>query len=211
MKKRLTKLTVTLVVALSVSLLSLTAFAYTVNNLAFLYTSGGDITNGGTLKTGVTELTSNPFTLDSYAVMYLGYEAGNTDIFADNGGTIFTNNSTTAGTLGTVNTATGYFSDTTDNVPPSAMFTDTANLRIFGITPAFFSGVASSFVLPDTNDTTYLYYVVGFGDGQGALDYDDLVIAVRGETPNTVPIPAAIWLLGSGLLGLIGVRRRKKL
>lgn len=26
--------------------------------------------------------------------------------------------------------------------------------------------------------------------------------------PNPVPIPAAIWLLGSGLLGLIGIRRR---
>jgi len=27
---------------------------------------------------------------------------------------------------------------------------------------------------------------------------------------NTVPIPGAVWLLGSGLLGLIGIRRRKK-
>jgi hypothetical protein len=25
---------------------------------------------------------------------------------------------------------------------------------------------------------------------------------------NPVPIPAAVWLLGSGLLGLIGIRRR---
>jgi hypothetical protein len=29
-----------------------------------------------------------------------------------------------------------------------------------------------------------------------------------GTTP-TVPIPAAVWLLGSGLLGLVGVARRK--
>jgi hypothetical protein len=28
-------------------------------------------------------------------------------------------------------------------------------------------------------------------------------------TPNAVPLPAAIWLLGSGLLGLVGVGRRK--
>jgi len=27
---------------------------------------------------------------------------------------------------------------------------------------------------------------------------------------NTVPIPGAIWLLGSGLLGLVAIRRRKK-
>ncbi|NVN98839.1 MAG: VPLPA-CTERM sorting domain-containing protein [Geobacteraceae bacterium] len=27
---------------------------------------------------------------------------------------------------------------------------------------------------------------------------------------TATPIPAAAWLLGSGLLGLVGVRRRKK-
>lgn len=29
------------------------------------------------------------------------------------------------------------------------------------------------------------------------------------ETPPAVPVPAAAWLLGSGLLGLMGVARRK--
>jgi hypothetical protein len=28
-------------------------------------------------------------------------------------------------------------------------------------------------------------------------------------TPSAVPVPAAVWLFGSGLLGLIGVARRK--
>ncbi len=31
---------------------------------------------------------------------------------------------------------------------------------------------------------------------------------IRGQV-NVVPIPGAVWLLGSGLLGLIGVSRRK--
>lgn len=35
----------------------------------------------------------------------------------------------------------------------------------------------------------------------------DLVYSV----PSTVPLPAAVWLLGSGLLGLLGVGRRKAL
>jgi hypothetical protein len=37
----------------------------------------------------------------------------------------------------------------------------------------------------------------------------DLVYTVPGST--AVPLPAAIWLLGSGLLGLAGVGRRKTL
>jgi hypothetical protein len=32
---------------------------------------------------------------------------------------------------------------------------------------------------------------------------------IRGQV-NVVPIPAAVWLFGSGLLGLIGLARRKK-
>jgi hypothetical protein len=35
-------------------------------------------------------------------------------------------------------------------------------------------------------------------------------VAVGEPIPNPVPIPGAIWLLGSGLLGLIGIRRRYK-
>ena len=27
---------------------------------------------------------------------------------------------------------------------------------------------------------------------------------------NAIPVPAAVWLFGSGLLGLVGVARRKK-
>jgi hypothetical protein len=30
-------------------------------------------------------------------------------------------------------------------------------------------------------------------------------------TPTPTPIPAAAWLFGSGLMGLAGVRRRKKM
>ncbi|MFA7387228.1 MAG: VPLPA-CTERM sorting domain-containing protein, partial [Thiohalobacteraceae bacterium] len=31
---------------------------------------------------------------------------------------------------------------------------------------------------------------------------------VDGGTPE-IPVPAAVWLLGSGLIGLVGVARRK--
>lgn len=32
-----------------------------------------------------------------------------------------------------------------------------------------------------------------------------------GTTPTVVPVPAAVWLFGSGLLGLVGLRRRSSL
>ena len=45
------------------------------------------------------------------------------------------------------------------------------------------------------------------GTGMDA-DYDDML--VRAEF-SAVPVPAAVWLFGSGLLGLMGIARRRKL
>jgi len=35
-------------------------------------------------------------------------------------------------------------------------------------------------------------------------------LAVRDGNISTVPVPAAVWLFGSGLIGLVGIARRKK-
>ena len=66
------------------------------------------------------------------------------------------------------------------------------------------------------SDPTYTYYNYtgvaagaltmidfGFRYNPGWFDFDDVSM-------NPVPIPGAIWLLGSGLIGLIGVRRKLK-
>lgn len=42
----------------------------------------------------------------------------------------------------------------------------------------------------------------------GAMDYQDMVIVVRNVTP--VPLPPAAWLLGSGLIALAGIARRRR-
>lgn len=42
----------------------------------------------------------------------------------------------------------------------------------------------------------------------GVGDYGDYQITFTGDV-SVVPIPGAIWLLGSGLLGLIGIKKRK--
>ena len=53
-------------------------------------------------------------------------------------------------------------------------------------------------------------YVIAWEDQNnlGDQDYNDLVVEVSGVQP--VPIPAAILLLGSGLVGLAGIRRKIK-
>jgi hypothetical protein len=54
------------------------------------------------------------------------------------------------------------------------------------------------------------HYIVAFEDGAGAgslgdQDYNDLVLNI---STSAVPIPAAVILLGSGLLGMVGLRRK---
>ena len=46
----------------------------------------------------------------------------------------------------------------------------------------------------------------GFAGQYTQWDFDIVVT----DTPSAVPVPAAVWLFGSGLLGLVGVARRKK-
>ena len=43
----------------------------------------------------------------------------------------------------------------------------------------------------------------GRGNGRGTIP------VLRAESPRAVPVPAALWLLGSGLIGLGIVSRRK--
>ena len=53
-------------------------------------------------------------------------------------------------------------------------------------------------------------YIIAWEDlsGLGDEDFNDLVVEISGVRP--VPIPAAILLLGSGLVGLVGIRRKIK-
>jgi hypothetical protein len=54
-----------------------------------------------------------------------------------------------------------------------------------------------------------LYAMTSGGDITIINTYSDSTLAFN-MTLSEVPIPAAIWLFGSGLIGLVGVARRKK-
>jgi hypothetical protein len=66
--------------------------------------------------------------------------------------------------------------------------------------------LSMDFLLSDfAVDITDIYSIAWNYDADFANDVSFHSISV-----NTVPVPAAVWLLGSGLMGLIGVRRKMR-
>ena len=53
----------------------------------------------------------------------------------------------------------------------------------------------------------FAHVPVGDPSGHGGTGYN---LHLEGVVTSAVPVPAAMWLFGSGLLGLIGVAKRKK-
>lgn len=67
---------------------------------------------------------------------------------------------------------------------------------------------------PLTGSTIIDFEDSGFGGWiiPGGEPYPDVVTYTDGEVTvvSAVPVPAAVWLFGSGLLGLVGVARRRR-
>jgi hypothetical protein len=66
----------------------------------------------------------------------------------------------------------------------------------------------------------YLYYFDYDGAGgdkagvevaviRTLLDGNQIMTVINPGSAPAVPVPAAVWLLGTGLVGLVGIRRRK--
>jgi len=61
----------------------------------------------------------------------------------------------------------------------------------------------------DWDDGHYDWYLSILEDPNAESPLDDIVNFGTIATVNNVPIPGAVWLLGSGLIGLVGLRRRR--
>ncbi len=121
-----------------------------------------------------------------------------------------------ANTIG--NTDTGGNVDMTgwtvtwNGIPTIPMGGDTANFPIDtgigAITCSPNCAVGNAFTLSYAAHVP-LKDASGFGGVAYALHLEGTVMGAGTVVPS-VPIPAAVWLFGSGLLGLVGVARRKK-
>lgn len=76
-----------------------------------------------------------------------------------------------------------------------------------GVGNLVWNGVYGSTYTLDYHATVPTGDPSGFGGVQYALHLEGTVSAA--SQPPAVPVPAAAWLLGSGLVGLVGVARRK--
>ena len=64
-------------------------------------------------------------------------------------------------------------------------------------------------VFPDSLPSSYTALLLGSDFDAMGNEIGRVVLAVD-ITVSSAPVPAAVWLFGSGLLGLVGVARRKK-
>lgn len=79
--------------------------------------------------------------------------------------------------------------------------------------PASINILASSLGAPDANGQYWLsfgYFENASSATNGAVGIDNIKITAN-VAPVPVPVPGAVWLLGSGLAGLVGLQRRKQM
>lgn len=116
--------------------------------------------------------------------------------------------------LGTVNSNSGGAASVEGSNPATSGVWDVNNTTG---TAYWYGAQANGNALGSTHTLFYVASSTGGNTTKGtfsgvetvSLSANGLAFAGTGTPPPPVPLPAAVWLLGSGLLGLAGVARRK--
>jgi hypothetical protein len=86
---------------------------------------------------------------------------------------------------------------------------------ITAATPWPFSNIHSDFYWSETeydddNAWDFGFNQYGYQSISDKVEYDNYAWAVHSSDIAAVPVPAAVWLFGSGLMGLFSLARKKK-
>ena len=101
-------------------------------------------------------------------------------------------------------------------IPISAILVSGESYRVGFFIDAGGSGASGDMFAPDSfpyTETNGLFSITGaFSISSDAFPTNPNIFihTMMGLEVSAVPIPAAVWLFGSGLLGLIGIARRKR-
>ena len=141
-----------------------------------------------------------------YNVTALAYQSYLTDQFRDsNKDLLFTNNLTSGYGTKTADLTSASFRTTglygNANLDFVTLLTDATRVHIYELTKDWAQmGLTAGTLIIGMND-----------DGiKNACtdDFDDFILAASKAAPT--PVPGAVWLLGSGLLGMMGFKRARK-
>lgn len=132
-----------------------------------------------------------PYQLDAWVMNWVGDPFQNLGImqlnFLDSGGNSLGGAEVTVDPFGTSDVDLSTIQDGAD-------VSDWTQLSLLAVAPAGTAEVQAFLLHIQTADPCC---------AGGALYWDDVSL-------NAVPVPAAVWLFGSGLIGLIGIARRRK-
>ncbi len=181
--------------------LAVDSHAYVVNFESLMHSDDLVVDHGATYQEGgflFTNTASDAPSLATLGTQFVGGFAGSTALFNDNynGQTVLTKVGGGTFNLHSISLAELFAADVQFGVQFTGLLVNSATVSktftldgIFGFQDFTFGSEFSNLVSVSWNQTADFH------------QFDNVNV-----TPT--PIPAAAWLLGSGLLGLVGIRRR---
>jgi hypothetical protein len=145
---------------------------------------------------------------------------GSGETFSGTGAAILDDSGVLTANMHVVNSSGSFFVDTTQELQFLGNW-DGETFNVLGGSVDIFTCTTNANVCSENLPTGPRYdnfsgqlnqsggIIINFGLIPGSPDLKTL-FATYTFTPTTVPTPAAAWLFGSGLVGLIGITRKKK-